>query len=344
MRTIDIRLEVLRNNSRYSVLIPDDTPKISVDMDGSIKASLSATVLPSADINWLSDEICPVLIIDGEESRLGIFAAADVVPSIDSNGFKRVRFTAYDRCWKVKTVLWSSARKINKGRNYLDAVESLLVEAGITQSVKVPTSYSLREDKTWDLGTDYLTIINELLSEINYDELHFDENGFAVLYPVSQPTPDRIKHSLTAGDIKSLLLPEMSQSMDIYDTPNVFICVCSPPGMDKPLVARAVNDNPLSPLSTISRGREIAKYESVRDIASQKALEDYADQLRWESMGMGEVLTVKTALRPGHNIGDVVALVTGDWSGIYIEKAYTMELCAGGVMQHSLRRVIYNYG
>ena len=344
MRTIDVRIDILRKNVRLGELYAVDAPRLTASQDDSIKMSFSASVLPNEKINWLTDEICPVLIIDGTEHRLGIFAASDVVPSSDRNGAERVRVTAYDRCWRVQTVKWTGARKISAGTEYLEAVESLLIEAGITQTIKVPTSQTIQSDRTWDLGTDYLTICNELLTEINYGELWFNADGYGVIYPVTQPTPAGIRHRLSDGDITSLLMPEMSAATDIYSAPNVFVCICSTPDRDEPLVARSVNDNPASPLSTVSRGREIQSFVRVKEIADLAALQAYAEQLRWESMGMGETVTVRTALRPGHGIGDVVSLVAKDIMGIYVETGWRMELRAGGQMQHTLRRVVYSNG
>ena len=82
----------------------------------------------------------------------------------------------------------------------------------------------------------------------------------------------------------------------------------------------------------------------VDNIADQTELQAYADRLRNETMITGETIAVQTALLPGFGVDDVTAILYGDLFAVCIEKAYTMDLQVGGLMQHTLEKVVINIG
>ena len=82
--------------------------------------------------------------------------------------------------------------------------------------------------------------------------------------------------------------------------------------------AAATNNNPLSGLSVLRRGREIVSVIKVDSIADQAALRTYADRLCKQSMLKGEVTTIRTAIDGGHGCGGVTAVNRDDLSGAQI--------------------------
>lgn len=343
VRTVDVKFNVLRNGAPYSQLIPTSAPQIRMDESGDIKSSLTGDYIVNEDVDWLSDEIQPVLEIDGGETPLGIFLPATVTDNEDEST-RSVRVEAYDRCWRVRDTRSASRVYYASYKKYLDVVEALLGAAGITSIAKTDLATTFPEAREWEPGTSYLSIINELLAEINYKPLWFNSQGSAVLEPKAEPTATNIKHTLDSSNVKSLLLPTLKRELDIYQTPNVFIVVCSNPDKSAAMSATARNDNPLSPLSIPRRGREIAKVFKVNNIANQSALNAYAENLRNESMYAGESVDVSTALFPGWGLDDITALHYDEYIGIYVEKAWTMTLEPGGTMTHRLERVVANLG
>ena len=179
---------------------------------------------------------------------------------------------------------------------------------------------------------------------INYKELWFDASGAARLEPAAVPTAGQIKHTYDASNVKSMLLPAISRETDLYDAPNVFLCICSNADKNAPMTATAVNDNPQSPLSTVRRGRRIVKQVRVNNIEDQEALQAYADRLRNESLIRGETIQITTGLFPGYGVDDVAGIVWGDLSSLAVERAWSMTLAVGGDMQHSLERVVIALG
>lgn len=358
MRTVDFAFRVLRNGAFYGWLHAPAAASQTIRMDegAEIKTSLTGEFVPTVtgadgsvlSPNWLSDEIQPVLIIDGVEHNLGIFAPASVTPT-ESSGIKTLRIEAYDRCWRVRDKNAEQQVFLMAGTNYVAAIESLLAAAGITSATAIPTSATLTEAREdWEIGTSYLKIINELLDEINYNPLYFDADGVAIIEPASVPTADSIRHSFSdepdapGAEPVIRMLPQISRETDVYQTANVFVAWCANPDKSGNMVATAENDTEQSPLSISRRGRRIVKVTRLNNIASQAQLQAYVNRQRDMSMIGGETLNVQTALLPDFGVNDVVSLRWGDLAAVCIDRAWTMDLRVGGVMTHRLERVVYN--
>ncbi len=344
IRTVDVRIRVLRGGAQYSELYPIEgsAPQLRMDDSGGIPTALSGDFVINPAVDWLADELQPVLEIDGAETELGIYLPATVTETEDSTT-KSLHVEAYDRCWLVRDNRTETLLYLAAGTNYVEAVRGLLVDCGIPLILSTPTTETLltaRQD--WPVGTSYLDIVNQLLAEINYKALWFNNQGVAMVEPMATPTAAQISHTLDKDQITSLLLPQIQSESDIYSAPNVFICICSNADLSTPLVATVENNNPQSPLSIMRRGRRIVTVVNVDNIASQTALQAYATRLLFDSMTTGEVINVSTALLPGFGVDDVTALHYGDLAAICIERGWTMELKPGGTMTHKLERVVYN--
>ncbi len=344
-RTLGFKYKVLRENAEYSQLIamPDAAaPNIRMNDTGEIKLSFSGTFLPPPPgVDLFSDEIAPVLIVNGTEHQLGVFMATTVSEYEDAAA-QSVAIEAYDRTWRLSAAKTETMIYFAAGTNYLEAVKSMLEDVGITTVIETPTTETLAEARQdWEIGTSYLQIVNKLLSEINYKEIWFNSHGAAVLEPVTTPTAENISHTLDSDEVSSLIIPSLRRTTDLFSAPNVFICICSNPDKSEVLVSTAVNDNPASPLSVQHRGRRICTVEYVDNIASQSELDAYAARIRDNSMIRGETLIVQTALLPGYGVDEIIALHYKDFSGICTERGYTMELQVGGVMTHTMEKVVY---
>ena len=166
MRTLDARVDVIRNGSKITEVYPVDMPTITEQANAVIKSSMSGTFLFNKNVDWLIDELQPIAIIDGVEYPFGVFAPSTVSLNRREN-LLQVNVEAYDRCWKVQAIRTENILHLAAGTNYIDAVVSLLSMAGITLINKTPTWETLTSDREdWDIGTDLLTIINQLLDEI----------------------------------------------------------------------------------------------------------------------------------------------------------------------------------
>ena len=368
-RRVSFQYNLLRNGAFYARLraLEDAAPHVRMQDDAQIKMSFSATFSPVAadvdgrpmEINWLTDEIQPVMIVDGLPYPLGVFIPTTQSLSVETGS--RVSIQAFDRCQRVLDT--NSATPVYWPRDtfYLDAVEQLLSAAGINTVFTTPNPAAFTEPREdWPAGTPYLTIVNDLLAEINYKTLFFDENGAAVLEPAAIPEAAQIRHTLDDADPETMVVLPITRTNDTFSAPNKFIVFCANPDKSENMVAVAVNDNPQSPISTVRRGREIVSVSTVDNIASQAELQAYAERLRNDSLLTGETVTVSTGLIPGWQVGDAVAmhqrprawvertkrgkrLVTDPgFNAIGVSRSFDMELVPGGKMRHTIERVVYN--
>ena len=353
-REIAFRYVLLRNGAFYGYLEADEStaPTIRMDDSRSIKSSFSASFAATAKdadglplpVNWLTDEIKPILIINGEEHALGVFMPAKVRYS-KRMGAQRVDVDCYDRCWRVRDTRSDELLYWPAGTSYITAIKQLLAASGIGVIFATDTNAVFAtEREDWPLGESYLTVVNDLLKEINYKPLYFDESGAAVLEPVDVPTASNIKQIFDMSDPQTLCIPDFSRESDYYEAPNVFIVYCANPNLNGNMISRAANENPQSQLSVQRRGREIVSVQQVNNIASQNELDAYAAWLRDKSMITGETLQPKTGLRPGFGPGIAVGFIDReeDIVAVGIERAYTMPLKVGGQMEHSVERIVYN--
>lgn len=341
-REIEIQYIIRRNGAYFGKLYAIGTPQLRCDDSSALKMSLSGDFAPNELADWLRDEIQPVLIIDGVEYPLAVLMPATVIPTKTATTAS-LHIEAYDRCWRVQDVTTEDILYLAAGANYVQEIQRLLVSCGIDTVLATPSDAVFSEAREdWDIGTSYLDIVNQLLGEINYNPLWFNAQGAAVLEPVSVPSVSRLKHVLDESNVESMLLPSISRETDIYRAPNVFLCVCSNPDKTGPLVSKAENTNPQSPLSIGRRGRRIMKKIQVNNIENQAALDAYAARICNESMIGGETIRVQTGLLPGFGMADVTALRFEGVDELCVEKAWTMSLGVGGTMQHTLQRVVIN--
>lgn len=354
VRKVSASMHVLRNGGYLGVLksFAKNAPTIKMEDSAEIKGVLQGTFEKSVydrkghrlEFNPLTDELQPILSINGQVNKLGIYLPVSANPSYEGgSSIERISVEAYDRSWLVKTTTQKERVYFQRGMLYLDAIEKLLTASGIGLIMKVPCSEVFSEDREdWEIGTDNLTIVNELLGEINYKPLWFNANGTAVLEPIKMPTVQNIQHQLDSRNPSTYVHPGLNRTMDFYQTPNVFICVCNHPDKNRSLTAVARNTSEYSPLSIQRRGKEIVDFESVSNIASQEALQKYAERKLFESLLTGEQIEVTTSLLTGWGIGDVVSLHYNDIHALCVSHRWSMTLKAGGEMSHTLEKISYN--
>lgn len=341
VRKVSVRYDVVRNGIRMTQLKAKSIATITMLVSAQLKTYMTGTFAENKDFDLLIDHIRPYLIIDGAEYVLGDYIISVAETRITETGTE-LYLEAYDQSLIVSQNRLDSRISLAAGNLYIDTIRKLLQDCGISMvmsDLDESTLTTTRED--WEVGTSYLDIINGLLTEINFKPLWFDMNGFARLQKNISPSASNINFVYKA-DEASILKAEANSLLDIYNAPNVFIVEVSNPDLPEPLRAISVNEDPGSILSTIRRGRRIvAPLEKLDNIASQEALQEYADNKRLQSMLSTETITFTTALEPGHGVGDIVAIQHPDFSGVYQEMEWEMPLAPGGLMRHKARRIVY---
>lgn len=342
-RRIGFRYDVIRSGVKATELYPvqGSEPTVSMEGNGEIKLTMKGSFWSNPEIDLLGDRIRPFILLDGKEYPMGEYVIATVTENISRHGVQ-MNLEAYDLTYLVKETRIEEIAKISDGNRYTDVAQGLIITSGVDRilaETSPETIKTYRED--WEIGTPHLTICNDLLSEINYNSLWCDLEGNLRITRYIPPTGRDIQHTYI-NDQFSVLRDEMSRETDLFDKFNVFRVVVSNPDYEEPMVAISVNDDPGSILSTVRRGRRVSPVVRLDNIASQKELQDYADNLKLKSMQVNENITFTTAISPDHTVGDVIALYNDRIAGaIYEEYAWSIPMRYDGEMTHKARRVDY---
>ena len=343
-RDISYRIDVLRNGACHTQLLWDaseSAPSVDCNKQAAIKRSMAGSFVPNERVDLMSDELRPVMVLEGVDYPLGIYRIATVNEVYSAYG-KTIDIEAYDRSWLVSAAKTESLLHLAAGTKYVDAIEQLLVACGIARTMIADSPLTLTADREdWRIGTSYLDIVNALLREINYNELWFDGAGIAHVEPYAAPSAAHIVRQYSSRDIRRPSMGlDMSGTVDMYSAPNVFVVICSNPDNPGGMRAVSVNDSPVSSKSTLRRGMRITQVTQLQQTGSQLALQGYADRLRDESLLSNYALEFDVLAEPGHGVGDIIGIDHPELGGLYEEQAWSLRLAPGEMLHISASRTL----
>lgn len=289
------------------------------------------------EFNMITDKIQIIHIENNVENSLGIFNVISSPKSIDGK-ISTFEFELYDDSMIIEQNEIGERLFLKGGIKYLDAISQILTKLNLTKVITDDSNLTLLSDREYSIGTNQLTIINELLSEINFDDLHIDFNGYIHLTKKSTNTntPNWIYRENNASNI----YPEVKQNLDLYKVPNIFIGFVSNPDVEL-FYFKKVNDLINSSISTVNRGIEITKTYNLNNIGSQEELETFINDEYNNSLQQTETVNFKTAIQPFHEFKDVIQLDTEEIKELYIETAWSITLGYNGSMTHSAERKVF---
>jgi len=197
---------------------------------------------------------------------------------------------------------------IQEGANILNIAGQI-----IREQLRTPIAAGSSDDKLLsafvsDTEDTWLTFLTDLISNADY-EFGLDESGRA-LFAKRQSLAALRPVWIYTDDNSSILYPSLEIKRDLYGIPNVVEVVYSPSDDTAPMFARAVNDDPASPVSTVNRGREVTYRETNPDVTegiSQAQLEGYAKKLLRDMSSLEYQITYRHGYCPV-NVGDCVLL------------------------------------
>ncbi|MHC8516767.1 hypothetical protein [Sporosarcina sp. ITBMC105] len=372
--TYDFRYELLDGLNRVK---GDIDGVLSARIDHSslatIKRSAVFTIAEeyAGEINWLNDRIKPymrikmpasrvlareyaffshihaaeVTPVDNEQTQgwveypLGVFLLSSPIRKDDGVAVMR-EVEAYDGLIVLRDDKFTDRHAITEGTSYYDAIIAILTSAGITQYNIEQTDATLTRDIEFAPGVEKLRAVNELLTQLNYVPMHVDVHGYYTTYQYRSPA-ERSEEYTYADDAQSITLIGAEEELDLMDVHNVFTAIRSNPD-EPPLMSTYINDNPESPTSTVSRGRNIVDIRELDDIASQEALDAYVRRIAFEASQVYGRIRFKTQLMPMHGYADVLRFKYSPLGidGKYVELSWSMDLQTGGTMTHELRKIV----
>ena len=160
----------------------------------------------------------------------------------------------------------------------MDIACRLVRENARAPVVKAANDETLFSDFVANTDDTWIKFLSDLIANAKYN-LGLDEMGRIIFLPEQDTISLQPVWTFDDGN-SSILYPELSLDHDLYGIPNVVEVLYS----DKSAhcYARIVNNDPNSPISTISRGREIIHRvvnPSLNGVPTQGQIEVYAEQL-----------------------------------------------------------------
>ena len=332
--TIKERYDIIRSGARVGELQAVDAVSITMQTDSKTKTDFSGTFAFNPDFQRLTDRIRPMYSEGEEWISLGMYMVTQSQYSYEDD-VGVMRLTGLDLGHLAERRQAEARPFFAKGLVYTDVVQTLLAECGIDRIRCTDTALRLRTDREdWDAGTSYIDIINQLLGEINYVDLWFDLEGYAVISPAGSET-----QRVYEADEMSVILPEYTIERDEGGAYNVFVAYVSNTDLAQEMVAVAENNDPSSAISTANIGRN-PLVEQLSDIPNLEELERYVIRKRDASLFGTEKVAFETAVR-AHGVGDVVYLRHHEAHGLYRETGWKITLGEGSTMTHTAERVVF---
>jgi hypothetical protein len=266
-------------------------------------------------------------------------------------------------CYSLLKLLEDTALEepltLGEGADPVGEATLLIASVGLASVADVSSTLTTSA-RSYDAGTSYLEVCNDLMGVAGFDTLEIDASGTVRLMRYVDPASLEPRWVLRDDAPDVVFGPEVTQELDTFDVPNRVIAVKSASGDEVPLTAVAVNDDPTSIYSTVSRGRVITYVDTVSDLGLKKpevaegeeAEEPSTEEILAALKAIAErTLTTKSSAVESvelahpylpYNTGDALRLVYTkhdlDFTGVAVSK--TLELKSGMPTKCRLRRFV----
>ena len=290
MRYTSFQYELMDKNNVFKRKLNNiESCSISYKFLSQLKSSANIVMTDDARIDYLNDRIKVYITINGVQTPLGVFLMS--TPSRDIDDTKTTRsITCYSLLQTLLDDKIETRLTLPIGTNVVNEVKR---QIGSNYNI-ADSAQTLSSERTYEIGTSKLEIINDLLSIINYNSLRVDVNGVYVTEPYVLPT-DREVDKVYEEGTDSIILGKMTDELDLFSVPNVIVRYTNSVDVDPPLSYTYVNDNVNSVTSTVNRGRRIVDAQST-DASDLETLVAITKKDAYEYNSIYSHLTFSTAI------------------------------------------------
>lgn len=257
----------------------DTVKSCTINRDIETETLGSATFDLSTSLGECYIRVYLVVVQNGltEKFPLGTFLVQTPSSSFDGK-MRGVSVDAYTPLIELKENPPPLGYSLLKDDNIMSKAYQIVREEVRAPVVEAKSDKTLYYDFVSNTSDTWISFIRDLISNAKY-ALDLDETG-RILFAPDQDTASLQPVWTYTDDNSSILYPEVNLDHDLYGIPNVVEVVYSN-GIET-YNARAVNEDPNSPISTVSRGREI-KYRdtnpSIVGDPTESQIQEYAEQL-----------------------------------------------------------------
>ena len=238
------------------------------------------------------------------------FALGTVLSQTPSSSFdgkiSSVSMDCYTPLIELKEKPLPIGYTVRKGTNIMQAARQLIINNCRVPVGDANCDITLQDDFIASTNDTVLSFVIDLIANAKY-ELGLGEKGNILFLPKQELESLQPIWTFDDGN-SSILLPEITVNHDLYGIPNKVEVIYSYGGDYKEAVA--INDDPNSPTSTISRGRIIpyrVPNPSLRGYQTPKQIDAYAEMVLKELSTLEYTVSFTHAYVPVR-IGDCVRL------------------------------------
>lgn len=285
----------------------DTVKSCTIDRDEEDSTLGSATLYCTESIGECYVRVYLIPIQNGKRYKVPLGTFLVQTPSTEFDGkTQNISMDAYTPLLELREKLPPLAYAIASGENVMEAAYRLCRENVRAPVVAGSSTVVLYDDFVADLDDDWISFLTDLIAYAKY-KFGLDEKG-RILFSPKQDIAS-LQPVWTYDDTNSsILYPEITVDRDLYGIPNVVEVVYSTDAGY--YYAKVVNDDPNSPISTVSRGREIMYRESNPELPgtpTQGQIDEYAEQLLRNLSSLEYTLSYMHGYCPVR-IGDCVRL------------------------------------
>lgn len=264
-----------RNRTRLTTVI---SCSITRDLNSELCGSASIECEETLDECYV--RIYLVCVQDGIKESVPLGTYLVQTPSSNYDGrVQKNSMDAYSPLLELKDSRPEYGYAIMKDANVMDMAYNLTREHLRAPVVSASDDTTLQSDFLSDFDNDtWLSFLSDLIAVAKYS-FSEDEMGKIMFTPAQKLAAMRPRWTFDDNN-SSIILPDVSVERDLYGVPNVVEVLYSSDTNFK--IARAVNDDPTSPISTVNRGREVVYRESNPSSLvnpSQEIIDQYAQEL-----------------------------------------------------------------
>ena len=284
---------------------------ISWDSDTDTLGSATIDVVDSLGECYIRTYLVTIQNGVVERHPLGTFMSQ--TPSSDFDGKVRtVSMDAYTPLIELKEKQPPIGFFIPKGNNIMTKAYEITRENLRAPVIPANSTDTLNYDFVSDTEETWVSFLKDLMANAKYS-FSLDEMGRVLFSPIQDMASLQPVYTFDDSN-SSILYSEISMKHDLYGLPNVVEVIYSNGSGN--YYAKVVNDDPSSPISTVSRGREIVYRDTNPSIFemptsdpkdAQTYITQYAERLLKELSSIEYTISY-THGYCGNRLGDCVRL------------------------------------
>lgn len=279
----------------------------TINRDSDTETLGSATIDVTESLGECYVRVYLITIQNGvkEKHPLGTYLVQTPSSSFDGK-IRSVTMDAYSPLLELKENPPPLGYSLMKDDNIMKKAYQLCREHARAPVVETLCDKTLNYDFVANTNDTWLTYVSDLMSNAKYS-FDLDELGRILFTPKQDTASLQPVWTYDDGN-SSILYSDITMDHDLYGIPNV-VEVIYASGADV-FQARAVNNDPNSPISTVSRGREILHRVTNPDFAglpSQRQVEEYAERVLRELSSLEYTVSYSHGYCPAR-VGDCVRL------------------------------------